>query len=91
MYKADFDVGKYISIEKSIEDTKADYYWALQESSFNWMNKENDLFTVLGLFFRCGFKRLSRFQWTVEPHYQTDLLVDKLSLKVIQSHCQLRS
>ncbi|AFR22042.1 hypothetical protein [Lactobacillus helveticus] len=26
MYKADFDVGKYISIEKSIEDTKADYY-----------------------------------------------------------------
>ena len=42
LYKADYLVGKYISIEKIIEDTKDSYYDALKKSSNNWHNSEND-------------------------------------------------
>ncbi len=42
LYKANYLVGKYISIEKIIEDTKDSYYDALQKSSVNWHNNEND-------------------------------------------------
>lgn len=42
LYKSDYIVGRYISIEKLIETTKASYYEALQESSRNWHEEEND-------------------------------------------------
>lgn len=42
LYKANYLVGKYISIEKIIEDTKESYYDALQKSSVNWHNNKND-------------------------------------------------
>ena len=42
LYKNNYYVGKYISIEKIIEDTKDSYYDALQKSSVNWHNNKND-------------------------------------------------
>ena len=42
LYKADYMVGKYISIEKIIEDTKDSYYDTLEKSSTNWHNNKND-------------------------------------------------
>ena len=42
LYKSGFDVGKYISIEKIIEETKTTYYDTLEKSSINWHNNEND-------------------------------------------------
>ena len=42
LYKANYMVGKYISIEKIIEETKDSYYDALEKSSINWHNNEND-------------------------------------------------
>ena len=42
LYKADYMVGKYISIEKIIEETKDSYYDTLEKSSTNWHNNEND-------------------------------------------------
>lgn len=42
LYKADYLVGKYISIEKIIEDTKDSYYDSLERSSVNWHNNLND-------------------------------------------------
>ena len=42
LYKADYMVGKYISIEKIIEETKDSYYDTLEKSSTNWHNYEND-------------------------------------------------
>lgn len=42
LYRADFNIGKYISIEKLIADTKESYYEALQESSFGWHEGTND-------------------------------------------------
>ena len=42
LYKAGYLVGKYISIEMLIEKTKETYYEALQLSSANWHEAEND-------------------------------------------------
>ena len=42
LYQNDYIVGKYISLEKLIEDTKDSYYDALQESSQGWMEDENN-------------------------------------------------
>ena len=42
LYKANYMVGKYISIEKIIEETKDSYYDTLEKSSINWHNNEND-------------------------------------------------
>ena len=42
LYKAGYIVGRYISLEKIIEQTKDTYYDALQESSLNWHEGTND-------------------------------------------------
>lgn len=42
LYRAGYDVGKYISIEKIIADSKETYYEALQDSSYGWNEEEND-------------------------------------------------
>lgn len=42
LYKSGFIVGKYISIEKIIEETKETYYEALQDSSIGWHDNNND-------------------------------------------------
>ncbi len=42
LYRSGYIVGKYISIEKNIADTKGSYYDALQESSLGWHEGNND-------------------------------------------------
>ena len=42
LYRAGYTVGKYISIEKLISDSKQTYYETLEESSFGWHEGEND-------------------------------------------------
>lgn len=42
LYRSGYNVGKYISIEKLISDSKETYYEVLQESSYNWHENKND-------------------------------------------------
>lgn len=42
LYRAGYLVGKYISIEKMIADSKETYFEMLKESSYNWYEGEND-------------------------------------------------
>ena len=42
LYRSGYIVGKYISIEKLISDTKETYYEALQASAYNWHEDAND-------------------------------------------------
>ena len=42
LYRSDYSVGKYISIEKLIADNKETYYEVLQASSAGWHEEEND-------------------------------------------------
>ncbi len=42
LYRAGYFVGKYISMEKLIADSKETYYEVLRESSDNWHEEKND-------------------------------------------------
>ena len=42
LYQSGFIVGKYISIEKIIEESKETYYEVLQDSSIKWHENQND-------------------------------------------------
>lgn len=42
LYRAGYSVGRYVSLEKHINDTKESYYEALQASSVGWHEGEND-------------------------------------------------
>ncbi len=42
LYRAGYIVGKYISIEKLIEESKETYYETLQQSSYGWHENGND-------------------------------------------------
>ena len=42
LYRSGYIVGKYISIEKMIEQSKETYYETLQQSSAGWHENEND-------------------------------------------------
>ena len=42
LYKSGYIVGKYISIEKIVENTKESYYSTLEQSSTNWYEEKND-------------------------------------------------
>ncbi|GEL78650.1 Fic family protein [Tenuibacillus multivorans] len=44
LYKHQFEVGRYISLEKVIEDTKEGYYETLRQSSQGWHEGKNDIF-----------------------------------------------
>lgn len=56
LYKSGYIVGKYISIEKIVENSKDSYYDSLKKSSVGWHNNKNDYsFFVeyyLGVFLR---------------------------------------
>lgn len=43
MYQSGFMIGKYISLEKIIEDTKESYYSALQQSDKDWHTGKNNI------------------------------------------------
>ncbi len=42
LYQSDYIVGKYISIEKIIEQSKESYYESLYDSSIDWHENKND-------------------------------------------------
>ena len=42
LYKHGYDVGKYVSFEEKIDDSRGRYYRCLSESSDNWHENEND-------------------------------------------------
>ena len=57
LYRNDYVVGKYISIEKEIADTKESYYQALEQSDLGWHEGTNDLKPfikyMLGIILKC--------------------------------------
>jgi len=51
LYHLGYEVGRYISIEKIIEDNKIRYYETLEESSQEWMNSKNDVWPYTNYLF----------------------------------------
>lgn len=70
LYQVGFEVGRYISLEKIIEDSKEDYYETLRKSSVNWHANTNDIFPwvnyLLGTFV-AAYKDLESRVGILEP------------------------
>jgi Fic family protein len=43
LYQAGYEVGRFVSLEKLVEQSKESYYDALEESSYDWHEGEHDL------------------------------------------------
>lgn len=52
LYKNGFDIGKWISYEEKINETKDEYYAALKASSEGWHENENNPFVFMEYFMR---------------------------------------
>lgn len=63
LYKNGYDVGRYVSFEEQINNYKAYYYEALQQSSINWETGNNDYFpfveNFLSMLYMC-YKELDK-------------------------------
>ncbi|WP_431027757.1 Fic family protein [Lysinibacillus sp. LZ02] len=51
LYQFGFEVGRYIILEKIIEDSKEDYYETLRKSSVHWHDNTHDIFSFMGELF----------------------------------------
>ena len=65
-YRAGFIVGKYISIEMLIEQTKETYYEALQDSSANWHKSSNTYVPFIKYYLGLLVKASNEFESRVE-------------------------
>ena len=72
LYQSGFIVGKYISIERIIEESKETYYEVLQDSSINWHENENDykpfVNYMLGVFVNSYKEFESRVELLTNPN-----------------------
>ena len=62
LYISGYLVGKYISIEKIIEDTKETYYEVLEESSVNWLKGKNKTLPFVKYFLEVLLKAYRDFE-----------------------------
>lgn len=85
LYRSNFFVGKYISLEKKIEETKEYYYSALQESSENWNTSKNDntpfvkyMLKIILAAYREMDERLSLFEEKLPSREAVEKAVQKI-------------
>lgn len=75
LYKAGYIVGKYISIEMLIENTKEEYYLSLQQSSINWSQNESNYSLFVDYYLSILIKAYNEFENRVE--YLADKKITK--------------
>lgn len=60
LYKAGFDIGKFISIENMINENKSEYYRTLQASSIDWHENKNNyepfMLYMIQILYQCYIK-----------------------------------
>ena len=66
LYRCNYIVGKYISIEMLIEQSKATYYEALKQSSSGWHTNDNDYRPFVSYYLGIFLKAYQEFQERVE-------------------------
>ena len=84
LYKNKYFVGKYISLEKIIEQTKISYYESLQETSKNWHEGHNNYRAFIKYFLQTVLRAYKELEERIQ------LVEDKLSAykmvkKVVES------
>ena len=99
LYQLGYEAGRYISIEKMIENTKAQYYETLELSSLNWHDGKQDAWPYINylLFtFKSIYKDFeSRFEATKVPRGEKTAVViraindfkNSFTLKELEQRC----
>lgn len=72
--KSGYEVGRYISLERIIEQTKADYYETLLRSSIGWHENEHDLMPWLEYFLGVMLSAYQEFERRVLEHHDSKSL-----------------
>lgn len=62
LYQQDYEVGRYISLERLIEETKEDYYQVLQQSSQGWHEGKHDFLPWLNHFLAIARRAYREFE-----------------------------
>ncbi len=62
LYRSGYIVGKYISMEMLIEKSKETYYEALQDSSYDWHESENNYLPFIRYYLGVSIKAYKEFQ-----------------------------
>ena len=86
LYQSDYIVGKYISIEKIIEESKETYYEVLQESSLNWHENENDYKPFVNYMLGVIVNAYKEFESRVELVTNPNLSKSDRIRKIIKNH-----
>lgn len=82
LYKSGYFVGKYISIEKLVENTKETYYDSLKKSSINWYENKNNYCYFVEYYLGIILKAYHDFSDRVEYLFNKKLTV-KERVKII--------
>lgn len=86
LYRAGYRIGKYISIEQIIADSKETYYEALQESSFGWHENKNDYTAFVRYFLGVLVAAYRDFEARVSWISNTELSKPEKVREAIQNH-----
>ncbi len=62
LYRAGYEVGRYISLERVVEESKETYYEALEKSSKGWHEGKHDVFPWLEYFWGMMIKAYKEFE-----------------------------
>jgi len=62
LYRSDFDVGRYISLERIVEESKETYYEALEASSQGWHEGRHDALPWLRYFWGVVLRAYREFE-----------------------------
>ena len=86
LYQSDYIVGKYISIEKIIEESKETYYEVLQDSSLNWHENENDYKPFVNYMLGVIVNAYKEFESRVELVTNPNLSKSERIREIIKNH-----
>ena len=62
LYQHGYEVGRYISLERLVEESKEDYYHVLQKSSQRWHDSKHDLLPWLNHFLAIARRAYGEFE-----------------------------
>lgn len=86
LYKSGYIVGKYISIEKIVENTKESYYDTLKQSSIKWHENENDYEYFIQYYLGIILSAYKEFSNRVEYITNKKMTVKERTETIIKNH-----
>ncbi|MCI5792608.1 MAG: Fic family protein [Lachnospiraceae bacterium] len=86
LYQSGFIIGKYISIEKFVEESKETYYEVLQDSSINWHENKNDYRPFVNYMLGIIIGAYREFESRVKPLTNPELSKPDRIREMIKSH-----